>query len=410
MVATYQVAGAGMDELPVDWADLIREQELDDSLQTLRAEAKNPRVKQDRIRFFVKNDVLFREVPKQLQGQTWQVVVPNKFRRAFLQYAHDNPLSGHLGQLKTLLRLLGVAYWPSIRKDVWAYCRACEICQKYEPRISKLSGLLQSTPVIEPGYMLGVDLMGPLPKSLRQNEHLLVVVDYCSKWVELFPLRVAKTPQIARILVDEIFTRWGTPAYLVSDRGAQFTSHLLHTICQQWGVVQKLTTSYHPQTNLTERINRTLKTMVASFVQDKHRRWDQWLPEFRFAINTAWQESTGFTPAEVALGRKLKGPLERLLSQPPDPEQAAYKVIQRQQELFRQVRANVEKAQDKQAKYYNRRRKREEFSEDDLVWVRSHPLSRASTGFAAKLAEKWKGPAKIVKQLNPVNYQITYPN
>ncbi|GAA6081416.1 uncharacterized protein ftr06 isoform X1 [Tachysurus ichikawai] len=78
---------------------------------------------------------------------------------------------------------------------------------------------------------MGIDLMGPFPKSVKQNEYLLIV-DYCSKWV-MFPLQSAKTPQIVRILVEEIFTRWGTPAYLVSDRGAQFTSQLLGLVCKQ---------------------------------------------------------------------------------------------------------------------------------------------------------------------------------
>lgn len=194
-----------------------------------------------------------------------------------------------------------VAYWPSLRKDLWKYCKECQTCQKYKPTLSKLSGYLQSTPVIEPGHMLGVDLMGPFPKSPKQHEHLLVVVDCYSKWVELFPLWVAKAPQIACILIDEIFTRWGTPVYIVSDRGAQFTLNLIKLVCKQWSVIQKLTTAYHPQTNLTERINRTLKTMIASYVKDNHRNWDKWLSEFRFAINTAWQESTGFTPADIAL-------------------------------------------------------------------------------------------------------------
>lgn len=171
--------------------------------------------------------------------------------------------------------------------------------------------------------------MGPFPKSVKQNEHLLVIVDYCSKWVELFPLRVAKAPKIARILVEDIFTRWGTPAYLVSDRGAQFTSQLLSLICKQWGVTQKLTTAYHPQTNMTEWINRNLKTMIASYVGDQHRQWDQWLPEFRFAINTTFKESIGFTPAEVALGWKLKGPLERALHRPPNPCSPAYSVVEK---------------------------------------------------------------------------------
>ncbi len=44
---------------------------------------------------------------------------------------------------------------------------------------------------------------------------------------------------------------------------------------------------------------------------------------------------------------------------------------------------------------------------DDIVWVRTHPLSRADDGFMAKLSTKWKGPAKVVKRLGPVNYPVS---
>lgn len=230
-----------------------------------------------------------------------------------------------------------------------------------------------------------------------------------TRWtIELFPLRVAKAPQIAQILVEEVFTRWGTPAYLVSDLGAQFTSHLINEICKQWGVTQKLTTAYHPQTNLTERVNRTLKTMMASYVGDHHRQWDRWLAEFRFAINTAWHESTGYTPSEIVLGRKLKGPLERALHHPPDPDSPTYAVIDRQQSLIRLIKENVERAQTKQKRYYDQKRKQTNFQVGDVVWVRAHPLSKADDGFMAKLSAKWKGPAKIEKRLGPVNYVVSF--
>lgn len=93
---------------------------------------------------------------------------------------------------------------------------------------------------------------------------------------------------------------------------------------KRWGVTRKLTTSYHPQTNLSERFNRTIKTMMASFVGENHREWDKLLAEFRFAINSAPSETTGHSPAELALGRQLKGPLERLISHSPSPEQSGY--------------------------------------------------------------------------------------
>ncbi len=255
--------------------------------------------------------------------------------------------------------------------------------------------------------MLGMDIMGPFPRSTRQNEYLLVIVDYFSKWVEVFPMRAAKSATIVRILIEEIFTRWGTPAFIVSDRGAQFTSNLLDQVCKQWQVTQKFTTAYHPQSNLTERVNRNLRTMIATYVEQNHRTWDQWIYEFRFALNTAWHESIGHSPAEIALGRQLKGPLQRALQNPPVPDQPAYSTLERQKRLCESVKENVEKAQTKQQKYYDFKRRAQNFNEGDLVWVKTHPLSRADDAFMAKLSPKWKGPARIVKKLGPVNYRVS---
>lgn len=148
--------------------------------------------------------------------------------------------------------------------------------------------------------------------------------------------------------------------------------------------------------------------MIASYVQDRHRHWDRWLAEFRFAINSAWQESTGFTPAEVMMGRKLKGPLERAIAKTPDPDSPVYPVLERYKELIQTVQRNVERAQEKQRHYYNLRRRQALFQVGDLVWVRTHPLSRANEGFMAKLAAKWKGPAKVIKCLGPVNYSVSF--
>lgn len=46
--------------------------------------------------------------------------------------------------------------------------------------------------------------------------------------------------------------------------------------------------------------------MMASCVGDHHRQWDRWLPAFKFAIHSVWQESTKFTPVQIGLGHSLK--------------------------------------------------------------------------------------------------------
>lgn len=121
-------------------------------------------------------------MPQGQGGPKLQIVIPTCLRQIFLSYAHNNPLSGHLGRLKTLLRLLDICYWSTLRSDLWRNSsKECQLCQQHKPSISKQAGHMQSKPVVEPGHMLGVDLMGPFPRSPKQNEHLLVIVDYCSK-------------------------------------------------------------------------------------------------------------------------------------------------------------------------------------------------------------------------------------
>lgn len=100
--------------------------------------------------------------------------------------------------------------------------------------------------------------------------HLLVVVNYFTKWVEVLPIRDSKTHRICKILQEEVFTRWEVPKFLLrTDCGPQFLSQLMEDLCKRWGI-RKLNTSYHPQTNLSERVNRTIKTMIASFVGESH--------------------------------------------------------------------------------------------------------------------------------------------
>jgi len=100
--------------------------------------------------------------------------------------------------------------------------------------IPETAGKLQPITTTRPNEMLGVDIMGPLPRSTQQNEHLLVFVDYYTRWVDFFPMRHAT--RVATILRKEILTRWGVPDFILSDRGSQLISSVFKDVCDQWSV------------------------------------------------------------------------------------------------------------------------------------------------------------------------------
>lgn len=139
------------------------------------------------------------------------------------------------------------------------FCQDCHVCQAYKPEYRRLPGKLQQTIVHRPWEMLGMDLMAPFPRSSNQNVYLLVFVDYYTRWVELFLLRTATTDSISRVLVKDILTRWGIPDYLLSDLGPQFVLTIFQALCWTWNVGHKMTSAYHPQTNLTERAESHLE-------------------------------------------------------------------------------------------------------------------------------------------------------
>ena len=88
--------------------------------------------------------------------------------------------------------------------------------------------------------------------------------------------------------------------------------------------------------------------MIASYVQEKHKRWDKYIPEFRFALNSTVHESTGVTSAELNLGRPLKGPLDaELMPQLCSPDTSAYATTKQIKEFKKLVKVNLEKAKKK---------------------------------------------------------------
>ena len=90
--------------------------------------------------------------------------------------------------------------------------------------------------------------MGPFSKSYG-NEYILAV-DYVSKWVEAVALPTNDARVVIKFLKKNIFTRFGTPRALISDRGKHFCNIQLDKLLSKYGVTHKVSLSLIDQSFL----------------------------------------------------------------------------------------------------------------------------------------------------------------
>ncbi|CAB0043038.1 unnamed protein product [Trichogramma brassicae] len=141
------------------------------------------------------------------------------------------------------------------------------------------------------------------PLSKSQNKYLIVFVDLFTRWVEFKPVRRATGKAVASALEELVLFRWETPDFLICDNGKEQVNKDVTAVLEAYGIRQVTTAPYTPRMNPTERANRTIKTMIASYVGANHRDWDKHLHELRHAMNTAIQSSTRVSPAFLNYGR-----------------------------------------------------------------------------------------------------------
>ena len=71
-------------------------------------------------------------------------------------------------------------------------------------------------------------------------------MDHFTKWAEAYPLRDQKAPTVAKVLVEQLFSRWGMPYQLLSDQGPEFGSELFREMCRAMGIDKIRTNPYRP--------------------------------------------------------------------------------------------------------------------------------------------------------------------
>jgi len=327
-----------------------------------------------------------------------------------LKLTHDNA-AGHLGFKKSASAVQAWAYWPTWSTDLAMHIKRCRPCSQYHRGALPRHAEMQTPTAGEPWERISLDITGPHPKSSKQNQYILTIVDHFSKWAEAIPLPNHTAPTVARALMVNVISQFGAPLQLLTDRGTEFESELFSNLMQWLGVEKLRTTIFKPSTNgIVERFHRTLNSLLGKAVSESQRNWDEKLPFVMAAYRSSVHSSTGYSPNKLFLGRESRMPVDLAMGLPLEESRGDWTYddyVTDQQESaeqsYRLVREHLQAASRRRKSAYDTRVREVKFKEGDWVW---YHYPRRYSRRTPKWQKSFVGPFLVIRRLPPVNYVL----
>ncbi|RDY13395.1 hypothetical protein CR513_01702, partial [Mucuna pruriens] len=142
------------------------------------------------------------------------------------------------------------------------------------------------------------ELEWPLPASMRCPSNLFFFVrslmfGVLTSWIHFLFIMVTlifclllimfqdgwrlRPPKLMKL--KSLWILFGVPKALINDQGSHFCNKTMSTLLKKYGVVHRVATTYHPQTNRqVEVFNRKIKQILQKVVNPNRKDWS-WLLE-----------------------------------------------------------------------------------------------------------------------------------
>ena len=215
-----------------------------------------------------------------------------------------NTVIGHHKVDRTLAKLKTQNLeWPEMRDHVRRFIDNCPCCQKMNYLRVPIHTHPFTLATYRPMEILHMDTLFMGTPNHKGDKYLLVIIDSCSRWLELYSIPDLTAETAATKIVEHI-GRFGHPSQILSDNGAQFVNKLLDDLFAQTGITRNFTTPHsHEENGIVERANREILRHIRSILFDKglYDDWDMAIPAVQRIMNSQVSSVTGCTPAELVL-------------------------------------------------------------------------------------------------------------
>nr|GEZ20123.1 reverse transcriptase domain-containing protein [Tanacetum cinerariifolium] len=278
-----------------------------------------------------------------------------------LKACHERPTMGHHGANLTAKKTRKISQRDKMPQNTIQVCKIFDIW--------------------------GIDFMGPFPSS-KGNKYILVAVDYLYKWVEAKALPTNDVRVVVKFL-KSLFSRFGIPRAVISDRGTQFCNDQFTRVIIKYGVTHRLATAYHPQTNgQVEVSNHGFKQILERTVGENRASWSDKLDDTLWDFRTAYKTPIGCTRYKLTVGDHRKLQLNEL------------------SELRDLAYENSMIYKERMKKLHDSKIKNRIFNVGDQVLLFNFRLKI----FSGMLKTRWSGPFTITRVYSYGTIELSQPN
>lgn len=315
---------------------------------------------------------------------------------------HNDPTAGHFSVDKMFDKIKNRYYWPQMYESIREYVRTCDACQRRGKKRNKQ--YLNPIPAYSPFYQIGIDIVGPLPKTTHENKYIVVAIDYLTKWPEARALQQATAEEVSLFIYEDIICRHGCPSKILSDRGTHFNNQVVAKLMEKFQIKHLFSTPYHPQTNgLVERFNRTLCESLAK-LSENETEWDRKISPVLFAYRTSKNATTKMTPFYLAYGRNAVLPVDDLSNHGETIQSRLANLIDQVPIVREKTRQQIANQQIKQKEFHDKQIKSTTvFQIGDKVLKYKAQKEKQWSG---KLTPNWDGPFFIHNVLPHGAYKL----
>jgi len=201
-------------------------------------------------------------------------------------------------------RLNKTYYFLEMRKVIEDVIERCDICIRNKASRHAPYGLMKSLDTLSRAWKsIALNFIIELPLFTDliiriEYDAIMVIIDKLTKYAYFIPWKTTTTAEdIAYKILEVIVANHSMLDEIILDRDKIFTSKVWTTLLALFGVVRKLSTAFHPQTDgQIERINQIVEQYFHCYINYRQNDWVLLLPTAQFAYNSAESNTIKVSP------------------------------------------------------------------------------------------------------------------